>query len=122
MIKTLEDKMDEQRIGMKEQMADCYANLLNVVKESEAKSQEEDKKIYEKIDHLTSGVLSIEGRAFKDDCRRLLEPGHVITLAEFEAIQAEHIVYNNLGGNHEGDGLYSMVVAKYQQALKNDDE
>ena len=109
--------MDEQKKGMKEQMSECYNNLLEVVQESEKKSYEEDIHIHNEIDNIKSGVLSIEGRAFKDDCRRLLEPGHVITLPEYEAIQAEHIVYNSLGGNHEGDGLFRLVVKKYQNTL-----
>ena len=122
MIDALEKKMDEQRTGMKEQMGECYNNLLNVVKESEERSLAEDKIIHSEIDVIKSGMLSLEGRTFKEDCRKLLQDDHRITLAEFEAISAEHIVYNNLGGNHEGDGLFSMVVAKYQNNLKMADE
>lgn len=118
MIDALEKKMDEQRTGMKEQMGECYNNLLNVVKESEERSFAEDKIIHREIDVIKNGMLSLEGRSFKDDCRKLLQEEHRITLAEFEAISAEHDVYNSLGGNHEGDGLFSMVVAKYQNTLK----
>ena len=114
--------MDEQKRGMKEQMNECYNNLLDVVKTSEEKSYNEDKHIHEEIDSIKSGVLAIEGRAFKEDCRKLLEPGHVITLAEYEALQAEHSVYNGLGGNHEGDGLFSMAEAKYRNGLRNAEE
>ncbi len=110
--------MDEQKTGMKEQMGECYNNLLKVVKESEERSLAEDKVIHTEIDIIKSGLLSLEGRTFKEDCRKLLQEDHRITLAEFEAVSAEHIVYNNLGGNHEGDGLFSMVVAKYQNNLK----
>ncbi len=122
MIDALEKKMDEQRTGMKEQMGECYNNLLNVVKESEERSFAEDKIIHAEIDVIKSGMLSLEGRTFKEDCRKLLQDNHRITLAEYEAIQAEHVVYNNLGGNHEGDGLFSMVVAKYQNNLKITEE
>lgn len=114
--------MDEQKRGMKEQMNECYNNLLDVVKASEAKSLAEDEHIHEEIDSIKNGVLAIEGRAFKEDCRKLLEPGHIITLAEYEALQAEHEVYNGLGGNHEGDGLFSMAEAKYRNGLKNAEE
>ena len=48
-------------------------------------------------------MLSIEGRAFRTECRKLLEPDHVISLKEYEAIVSEHETYNRLGGNHEGD-------------------
>lgn len=102
---------------MKQQMSECYSNLIQVVKESEERSMEEDRKIHKEIDIIKDGMLSVEGRAFRNECRRLLEEGHVITLNEYEAILAEHVTYNNLGGNHEGDGLFSMVQVKYQNQL-----
>ncbi len=98
-------------------MKECYDNLTSVVKDLEERSIEEDKKIHHEIDIIKDGMLSVEGRAFRNECRRLLEEGHVITLNEYEAILAEHVTYNNLGGNHEGDGLFSMVQVKYQNQL-----
>ena len=118
MLKAIDNKFDEQKKGMKEQMSECYNNLIEVVKESDEKSMAEDVKIHQEIDVIKNGMLSVEGRAFKSDCRKLLEDGHIITLNEYENILAEHIIYNKLGGNHEGDGLFSMVVAKYQNQLK----
>ena len=114
--------MDEQKRGMKEHMDQCYQNLLDVVKSTEDRAFQEDEHIHEEIDSIKSGVLSIEGRAFKEDCRRLLDPAHIITLEEFEATQAEHIIYNKLGGNHEGDGLFQMVEKKYSHGLTNAEE
>ena len=102
---------------MTSQMKECYDNLTNVVKDLEERSIEEDKRIHHEIDIIKDGMLSVEGRAFRNECRRLLEEGHVITLNEYEAILAEHVTYNNLGGNHEGDGLFSMVQVKYQNQL-----
>lgn len=121
-INTLEKKMDEQRIDMSKQMDSCYNKLLGVVQEAEDRSFAEDKIIHQEIDVIKSGMLSLEGKTFKEECRRLLDIHHVITLAEYELIQTEHEVYNKLGGNHEGDGLFSMVVAKYQNALSNKEE
>lgn len=118
MLKAIDHKFDQQKDGMKQQMSECYNNLIDVVRESDEKSMAEDIKIHKEIDVIKNGMLSLEGRTFRDDCRRLLQNDHRITLNEFEAISAEHIVYNNLGGNHEGDGLFSMVVAKYQNSLK----
>lgn len=102
---------------MTNQMKECYDNLTSVVKDLEERSIEEDKRIHHEIDIIKDGMLSVEGRAFRNECRRLLEEGHVITLNEYEAILAEHVTYNNLGGNHEGDGLFSMVQVKYQNQL-----
>ena len=99
-------------------MTECYNNLIDVVKASDEKSMIEDEKIHHEIDIIKDGMLSVEGRAFRAECRKLLEDGHIITLNEYEAILAEHITYNNLGGNHEGDGLFSMVQAKYQNQLR----
>lgn len=118
MLKAIDNKFDQQKDGMKQQMSECYNNLIDVVKESDEKSMAEDVKIHKEIDVIKNGMLSLEGRTFKEDCRRLLQDDHRITLNEFEAISNEHVVYNNLGGNHEGDGLFSMVVAKYQNSLK----
>jgi hypothetical protein len=53
-------------------MGECYNNLLNVVKESEERSLAEDKIIHSEIDVIKSGMLSLEGRTFKEDCRKLL--------------------------------------------------
>ena len=102
---------------MTSQMKECYDNLTDIVKNLEERSIEEDKRIHHEIDIIKDGMLSVEGRAFRNECRRLLEEGHVITLNEYEAILAEHVTYNNLGGNHEGDGLFSMVQVKYQNQL-----
>lgn len=104
---------------MAQKMSECYANLIEVVKDSEEKSMEEDRVIHKEIDIIKEGMLSVEGRAFRNECRKLLEPNHIITINEYEALLGEHVTYNKLGGNHEGDGLFSMVEAKYQNQLKN---
>ena len=114
MLNAIDKKFDQQNDGMKTQMKECYNNLIDVVRESEERSMEEDKKIHKEIDIIKDGMLSVEGRAFRNECRKLLEEDHIITFNEYEAILSEHVTYNNLGGNHEGDGLFSMVQAKYQ--------
>jgi hypothetical protein len=103
---------------MQKQMAECYSNLIEVVKESDEKSMEEDRVIHHEIDIIKDGMLSVEGRAFRNECKRLLEDDHIITLNEYLAVVNEHGVYNNLGGNHEGDLLFSAVKAKYEKSLK----
>ena len=100
---------------MKEQMSECYNNLIEVVRESEERSMEEDRKIHHEIDIIKDGMLSVEGRAFRNECRRLLQDNHTISLNEYLNIVNEHKVYNNLGGNHEGDMLFDAVRAKYKK-------
>lgn len=67
---------------------------------------------------LQNGVLSTQGREFKDDCRRLLEADHHITLCEFEHLQKEHNVYNSLGGNSDGDELFRLVQLKFEGEIQ----
>ena len=80
----------------------------------------EDDKIYQSVDNLRGdmnvlkgGILSIQGRGFKHDCRTLLEDNHIITLNEFEALGVEHSIYKSLGGNSHGDALFDLVKVKY---------
>lgn len=80
----------------------------------------EDDKIYQSVDNLRGdmnilkgGILSLQGRGFKHDCRALLEDGHIITLNEFEALDTEHNIYKSLGGNSHGDALFDLVKVKY---------
>ena len=118
MMRNINEKFKEQNEGMQKQMSECYSNLIEVVKESDEKSMEEDKVIHHEIDIIKDGMLSVEGRAFRNECKRLLEDDHIITLNEYLAVVNEHGVYNNLGGNHEGDLLFSAVKAKYEKSLK----
>lgn len=118
MMKNINQQFKDQNEGMQKQMSECYSNLIEVVKESDEKSMEEDRVIHHEIDIIKDGMLSVEGRAFRNECKRLLEDDHIITLNEYLAVVNEHGVYNNLGGNHEGDLLFSAVKAKYEKSLK----
>lgn len=64
-----------------------------------------------------AGVLSIQGKIFKNECRSLLREGHEITLEEFESLQEDHKAYKALGGNHDGDTLFSMVEKKVTNSI-----
>ena len=66
---------------------------------------------------LKKGLLSIQGKEFRANCRKLLEEGHEITLDEWEEIDADHEAYNGLGGNHKGDQLYALVKKKAEKIL-----
>ena len=117
LLNKIDSKMDQERTDITQQMAKCYSDLITVVKQQDEKSNLADQHIQEEIDILKDGLLSIDGRAFKADCRRMLEDNHQITLDEYEELVVEHGVYNNLGGNHEGDALFSMVEIKYKNSL-----
>ena len=65
----------------------------------------------------TTGVLSIQGKDFKSDCRRLLNEEHRITTEEFEELEDEYEVYTGLGGNGRGAALFDAVKTKYMAQL-----
>ena len=68
------------------------------------------------IKTLKAGLLSIQGRAFKNNCKRLLDPDHEISLEEYEEITKDHDAYNSLGGNHNGDELFILVRKKVEES------
>lgn len=70
------------------------------------------------FDDLKEGVLSIQQKGFKTMCRKLLQSPDPITYDQYDSIVNEHRIYNNLGGNHDGDELFRLVTIKYQNGLK----
>lgn len=95
-------KTDEQKA--------FYQGLQDAIKEG-------DKRLQDQIDVLQRGILSIQGKNFKQTCRDLLREGHEITIEEFAAITKEHDVYKDLGGNHDGDTLFELVSVKARNNL-----
>lgn len=64
---------------------------------------------------LTKGILSIQGRQFRQQCRYLLAVDHVITIEEYEEFENDYAAYKGLGGNHTGDALHDSVVEKFHK-------
>lgn len=100
-------------------------DLVSEIKKAYEAKDEEMRKAYEskdedlckEISNIKAGVLSIQRPLFINKCRTLLKNDHEISLEEFEDIDHEHDVYNSLGGNHDGDKLFSLVNRKYEQTL-----
>ena len=69
---------------------------------------------------LTAGVLSMQGKEFINNCRKLLAEDHIITLDEWEELDIDHTAYNGLGGNHKGDHLFSLVKKKVEAGFAED--
>ena len=84
------------------------------------RSNKRETELAEQIKVLKAGLLSIQGRTFKSNCRRLLDPNHDITLEEYEEITKDHEAYNSLGGNHNGDQLYVLVRKKVEDSWAKD--
>jgi hypothetical protein len=84
------------------------------------RSNKKETELAEEIKVLKAGLLSIQGRTFKSNCRRLLDPDHDISLEEYEEITKDHEAYNSLGGNHNGDQLYQLVRKKVEDSWAKD--
>lgn len=67
--------------------------------------------IHSEVDTIESGILSVQGKQFREMCEDLLKQDY-ITVEEYEEFEEEYAVYKGLGGNHRGDSLHARVVAK----------
>lgn len=126
-LKSLEKEHDK----MNQNSEDKYNEINTKVDEAleagreESKSddavlEEEISALEKNITALTAGVLSMQGKEFRNNCRKLLAEDHVITLDEWEELDKDHIAYNGLGGNHKGDHLFSLVKKKVEAGLAED--
>ena len=107
---------------MREEIVDELTEKINKV---EQKSDENDRIVKEEIEilsnnveNLTIGVLSLQGKQFRDECIQLLRPEHAITVDEYEQFEEDYVAYKGLGGNHMGDALHSRVVEKFNNHIK----
>lgn len=91
----------EEKIGEVEKKSAAEDNLIH---------QELDK-IHTEVNNIESGILSIQGKQFRELCEQLLEQDY-ITVEEYEDFESEYEVYKSLDGNHKGDALHARVVAK----------
>lgn len=89
-------------------------DLAAKFEECSKRSDANDKMIQAELGQIKDGLLSVQGAAFKARCRELLKDDHVITIEEMELLTKDHQVYNGLGGNHVGDGLFNAVSAKFE--------
>lgn len=98
-----------------------YTTLREEINASYNKAQDSNKELKEdilelsqQIQFLKAGILSVQKKEFIANCRALLEDGKEITLDEYTRISADHEAYNQLGGNHEGDQIFSFVSKKFE--------
>lgn len=115
LISTIQNKMDSQYDKTQKQMDACYNRLENKISDFVKQSEAEDERIYQKIDDLEDGILSLQGQQFKESCHALLEQKEPITFTQYDKLMTEHKTYNKLGGNHDGDQLFHLVSLKYEK-------
>lgn len=118
----MEEKWKEKEKNM---CGKIITTIEEEIKKVESASKKEDEKIHceldevhSDIDNVSSGVLSIQGKQFRDYCEYLLQAGHYITVDEYEEFESEYEVYKCLGGNHRGDALHDRVVDKVQAQMR----
>lgn len=116
--KTKAERMKEIR----EEIVDELTEKINKV---EQKSDENDRIMKEEIEvlsnnveNLTIGVLSLQGKQFRDECIFLLNPDHFITIDEYQQFEEDYLAYKGLGGNHTGDALHNRIVEKFNNQIK----
>ena len=120
--KNMEEKWKEKEKNMCNKIITTMEERITSV---EKQSSNEDVRIHKEldkihgdIDHMESGILSIQGKQFRDFCEHLLETKHYITVDEYEEFEVEYEVYKGLGGNHRGDALHDRVVDKVRAQMK----
>jgi len=89
-------------------------------KADDAVLEEEISTVEKNLAALTAGILSMQGKEFRANCRKLLAEDHIITLDEWEELDKDHMAYNGLGGNHKGDHLFSLVKKKVEAGFAED--
>lgn len=103
-----QERADEKKEFLKEIQKEIQAEFV--------RSDKKETELQNEIKILKNGLLSIQGRTFKSNCKKLLEEGHEISLEEYEEITKDHDAYNSLGGNHNGDQLYQLVRQKVENS------
>lgn len=126
---TLKKIKEEQEQSIEEIASKMKEEVIEEGKKFKTASEEADFCIEEEIGILNQdfnllkrGILSIQGKQFKEFCTRLLSSDHELTLDEYRQCSDEHEVYNCLGGNHDGDRLFALVQKKAENLFSKDDE
>ena len=101
-----------------------YNKIKGEIDKEHESSKKDDVALQEDMNALTTvltslkrGLLSVQGRQFKADCKRLLDSNHKLTIDEYQQINEDHEAYHALGGNHNGDALFDLVRKKAEKEL-----
>ncbi len=112
-------KNEQKHQKTKEEKA-FYDSIEALIIKGAEESRKGDEKLQSQINVMQGGILSIQGRSFKQECREFLRPDRQFSLEEFETLQEEYYIYKNLGGNHDGDVLFDLVKKKASNILIDD--
>lgn len=116
---TREQKDKENRV--RQELTDKFEEeLKDVIKKSDiadSRMNAEIEALSEQLNNMSTGLLSIQGKQFRENCLRLLDLEHQITVLEYEEFEEDYTAYKALGGNHRGDALHDRVVEKFNASL-----
>lgn len=96
---------------------DVKRTLENLEKKIMAKVEARDNAQDETLREMRAGLLSMQGEHFKKKCQELLDSEHKISVEELTNITRDHDAYKGLGGNHEGDLLFKLVLEKAKKDI-----
>lgn len=113
-ISNFDEKISEIKTVSNDKESRLYESVQTVQNNLEKSDKiifDDLSNIHGEVDIIESGILSIQGKQFREMCEELLEQDY-ITVEEYEEFEEEYAVYKGLGGNHRGDSLHARVVAK----------
>ena len=84
LLNNMDTNLKQHSVQMQSDMKECSNKLLEIVEKKNEELLKADAQIHKEIDGLRDGILSIQGRDFKEDCHILLQEGHIITANEYE--------------------------------------
>lgn len=114
-----DEKIEAKNTSLTQQIGALQADMK--IMQQEIQTNKNDENLIEKkidtlednLNTLKDGILSLQRKEFKEECRRLLNQEEAITYEQYTILQREHTVYNSLGGNHEGDQLFKLASMRY---------
>ncbi len=126
-LKSLEKERDKMNQNSEDKYNEINTKVDKALEAGREEAKADDAVLEKKISAmeknitaLTAGVLSMQGKEFRNNCRKLLAEDHVITLDEWEELDKDHMAYNGMGGNHKGDHLFSLVKKKVEAGFAED--
>lgn len=106
-----------EEIDRVEQKGANLSNQIQGLKEEDSLLHAEIQELAGVVNTVNTGILSIQGRDFKSDCRKYLAPDYTITTEEFEQLEEEYAAYTQLGGNGRGTELFEAVKEKWRNKI-----
>lgn len=115
--KDQENRHEEFKDQIQEEISKKLKEERSELEKVDKNLQDNIKSLQTDISTLSKGMLSVQGKQFRQDCRRLLANDHYITVEEYEELEMDYTIYKELKGNHTGDALHQAVVEKFQAQM-----